>query len=390
MSNITYRKESPLLRAAHTLSEQLGNYAKASELTFDESDKRRVLNSLRTIEPMLISKGRDWTYFDRPVLRNNIINVLEQVAFLRLNPSAIPKECYFKWRNTKVGEEYIEFIEFGIEGMGNDTLLRNVGVGVDQVKSYIVYEGDEFSGVIYDGFEEKLPIFKPKQRKVGEARGKAKYAVYLIKKKDGRVETAIAEREDVKQSLLAHIRESNRRYKEIEDVIAYLADYTLDNILDFKVDKKEYTLTNTWGKTSGAKVKVELKDLIGPAWSSPISREKMIERKIRNHATRHYPKEFENKIISSLYEQTFEEEQYIKKEEIGETEIIENKELDFVEEANQEMIPGVEIKQDDEEQGNNGIDNTDNLVGDTIVVDSEPIEEEKPKDIVEEMPDWMK
>ena len=384
MSNkvVSNKAESGLLRAAYTLSEQIGNFSKMNEITFSEDEKQRILNSLRTIEPMLISKGRDWTYFNTPMLRNNIINVLQQVAFLRLNPSAIPKECYFKWRNTKVGEKYIEFIEFGIEGMGNDTLLRNVGVGVDQVKSYIVYEGDEFSGVIYDGFEEKLPIFKPKQRKVGEARGKAKYAVYLIKKKDGRVETAIAEREDVKQSLLAHIRESNRRYKEIEDVIAYLADYTLDNILDFKVDKKEYTLTNTWGKTSGAKVKVELKDLIGPAWSSPISREKMIERKIRNHAIRPYPKDFGNKIISSLYEQTFEEEQYIKKEEIGETEIIENKELDFVEEANQEMIPGVEIKQDDEEQGNNGIDNTDNLVGDTIVVDSEPIEEE--------MPDWMK
>ena len=380
MSNITYNKESGLLRVAHSLSEQLGGFAKLNQLTFDEHDKRRVLNSLRTIEPMLIGKGRDWTYFNSPELRNNIINVLEQVAFLGLNPTATPRECFFIWRSTKVNDKYVDFVEFGIEGMGNDTILRNFGVNVDQVKSYIVYEDDEFSGVVYDGFEEKLPTFKPKIRKLGEAKGKAMYAVYLIKKKDGRVETAIAEREDVKQSLLAHIRQ-NGRYKEIEEVITYLDNYSLDDILDLKVENKVYDLTPNYSKTN-AKTKVGLKDLISPAWTSAISREKMIERKIRNHAIRRYPKDFGNKIISERYEQTFEEKNYAKKVELSEVEIIENKELDFVEEANKNTIPNVEIKQDDETQGNNGIDNTDILVGDTIVVDSEPIEEE--------MPDWMK
>ena len=389
MSNITYNKESGLLRVAHSLSEQIGNFAKINQLTFSEDDKQRVLNSLRTIEPMLISKGRDWTYFNSPELRNNIINVLQQVAFLGLNPSATPRECFFIWRSTKVNDKYVDFVEFGIEGMGNDTILRNFGVNVYQVKSYIVYEGDEFSGVIYDGFEEKLPTFKPKIRKIGEAKGKAMYAVYLIMKNDGRVETAIAEREDVKQSLLAHIRQNGRSYKEIEDVITYLDQYTLDNILDLKVEKQEYVLTNTWSK-SGGKEKVKLEDLISPAWRSVISREKMIERKIRNHAIRRYPKDFGSKVITEKYEQTFEEENYAKKEHISEAEIIENKELDFVEEANKNTIPNIEIKQEDETQGNNGVDNTDILVGDTIVVDSEPIEEEKPKDIVEEMPDWMK
>jgi hypothetical protein len=35
----------------------------------------------------------------------------------------------------------------------------------------------------------------------------------------------------------------------------------------------------------------------------------MIERKLKNHATRKYPKDFNNKAVSELYEKTFEDKQ---------------------------------------------------------------------------------
>jgi len=52
---------------------------------------------------MLLEKGLDWNYFNDPLLRNNITSVLQQVMFLKVNPSVVPRECYFIWRNTKVG-----------------------------------------------------------------------------------------------------------------------------------------------------------------------------------------------------------------------------------------------------------------------------------------------
>ena len=215
---------------------------------------------MRVIDTVLFDNGITWSeVINDEQRRNNIVSVVKQIVFLKLNPDAIPREVYFMVRNKRVGVDqynkpiWKKFIESGVEGAGNDSLLRNFGEKVKNVKFYIVYEGDEFSGVWYDGFDVKLPTFRPKKRAVGEAKGKALYAVYLIEKTDGTFDVSIAEREDVKQSLLAAIRQNGNdknNSNAMEEYIAKLSKYSLDDILDGKVSvgefrKKERVLEST-------------------------------------------------------------------------------------------------------------------------------------------------
>lgn len=424
---------NPLLRFQHNILDQIGSWANRNELSFDESDKNRAVNALRTIEPMLLEKGLDWNYFNDPLLRNNITSVLQQVMFLKVNPSVVPRECYFIWRNTKVGttknkygkEEDVKklFLEFGIEGAGNDTILREFGVNVKQVKSYMVYEGDQFTGVSFDGFEEIPPKFTPKMRKLGESKGKALYAVYLIQKTDGRIETAIAEREDVKQSLLAHIRQNIMYYHNAEELLSNLNEYSLDDILNNNLPTTTFELARPQGNR-----KVEISDLISPAWKSVVSREKMIERKMRNHAIRRYPKNFSHKVVEELYEATFEERYD------GSGNLIVENQKDFIadyqetaeQEANTVDIPkGVAVDQDTtpqkddikekdfkiiqeedvvvdettEQESDYNVDEDDDPFGlketkekryyDDLIDDPVDVEEADSETTETEMPDWM-
>ncbi|MDY0278571.1 MAG: hypothetical protein RBQ97_10870, partial [Acholeplasma sp.] len=94
-----------------------------------------------------------------------------------------------------------------------------------------------------------------------------------------------------------------------DDLINEMSKHTLDELLDtdgkyasMKLQKsrkvKEY---GKWVE------KTYETPLISPAWTSPVSRDNMIERKLRNHATRKYPKTFKSPYIQEKYEQTFDE-----------------------------------------------------------------------------------
>lgn len=346
--------KSTMLMQTNAFIKEIENFANNIEVSFTEKEKQIVMNAIRVIDPILAQNGLTWNYFaSSPQLKNNVVNVLQQTAFLKLNPVAIPRECFYIIRNVKLGDNtYQKQIEFGIEGAGNDSILRTFGVNVADVKSYIVYEGDEFSGVIFDGFEEIPPKYVPKLRKNGESKGKALYAVYLVKKTNGSVETLIAEREDVKVSLLAHIRQNGADEKLLRE----LERLTIDEIL---LDEKwlEYKLKKeTWVKVNGKTMKKEIEvDLIGPGWKSPISREKMIERKMRNHAIRRYPKDFSHGSITKLYEETFEDEKYANGQLLIKEDVVQPADLidyEYENVANQEKV---EIK---EEEHNTSLDFT--------------------------------
>lgn len=414
---IARQDKNSLSYVSGNLTKELITFAENNKLTFTEEETKVVINALRSIEPVLSSQGLDWNHFNKSSdLRNNLISTIQQTVFLKVNPSATPRECFFQIRNKKIENgkdvKYEKFLEFGIEGAGNDTILRKFGVGVKDVKSYIVYEGDEFTGVVFDGFEEKLPVFKPKMRKAGESKGKALYAVYLIMKKDGRVETAIAEREDVKQSLLAHIRQNGAS----EEYVSYLSNYSIDDILDFKVDKltykdKKQVWNAVYKKYVVTDVVIELSKLISPAWKSAVSREKMIERKMRNHAIRRYPKDFGNANINTFYEETFEDEKYenqLNNPKETATEFIEHNDADFENTANKNTIPGVEIKKESDivdVEVDDSSDTTDIVVDEHIdseelkamvefekeVIDDEKIESDVENTVnnEEDLPDWL-
>jgi hypothetical protein len=356
------KQSSSMLVHSNAFIEKLSKYAEATKLDFDEYQKTCVANAIRKTDDMLASSGMSWNDLDV----NNVFNVLQQIGFLRLNTSA--NEVALITRNQKRGDDWVKTLEAMVMSNGNDTILKTFGQDVDTFKSYDVFEGDDFTGVEYDGWEVKLPKFKPnfKSRKV-------LYAVYIIRKTDGEFEVAISEREDAKVSLIAHAK-SNMGKDVDEDLLRELSKLSLDEILG---DKKwlDYKLKSKYGD----------RPLFSPAWTNPMNTEKMISRKLRNHAIRRYPKNFDKTEIAELYHQTFEDEKYIKENVIDHVEdVMETSQGKYDTEANKENVKieksgeKFEVKEEQEEP-------------------KQEVKTEKPKPEKEkvdkkekaEMPDWM-
>ena len=90
----------------------------------------------------------------------------------------------------------------GIEGDGNDALLRNFGVDVKKVYPvWLVKEGDEFTYPKHRGVEVTPPEWEEKGLSQKVIR-----VVYPVEMNDGKIEYMIAERESVKGNLFAHVR----------------------------------------------------------------------------------------------------------------------------------------------------------------------------------------
>lgn len=114
--------------------------------------------------------------------------------------------------------------------------------------------------------------------------------------KDGNVEYHIAEREEVRVNLLAHIsnnlmkvKDGSPYYRKKEEINERLSTKTLDEIFKDPDALK----------------------IMSPAWRSPHSREAMIVRKMRNNATKKIPKDFSNAFVTKAYEESFDDyEQY--------------------------------------------------------------------------------
>lgn len=380
-------KSSSMLQVTNQFIEKLGKFSEATQLKFSEYEKMCVSNAIRTIDPILTANGTTWHDLDV----NNVVSVLQQTAFLQLNPSATPRECYFLIRKNwdkKANRPLPPTLEFGIEGMGNDTVLRNFGVGVHDVKSYLIYEGDKFDLGETDGWETILP----KHRRLWKT-SKAIYAIYLVKKNDGDIEVLISEREDVKKSLLANARTNGAS----ENLIRELDKHSLDELLtepkwlDYKI-KKEY------GSKSFDT------PLFSPAWTSPVSRESMIQRKLRNHAVRRYPKNF-NPELQRLYEGTFEDEKYVRKNLIETEETIENAQVEYKEVSGKEKIEEKQVEEPRAEQPKKPkvekeklevVEETGEIIEQETEKEAEEVEEVEEKEVAEketeepkDAPDWM-
>ena len=291
---------------------KLEGIASGIDIKFDDYQKECVFNALRTIDPMLRGQNLSLAKFDQ----DNVILVLQQVAFLRLNPSANPRECYFIVRKNKdkAGQELAPTLEFGIEGAGNDRILMEFGRDVKAVKSYIVYEEDEFTEGYMDGWDVILPKYKRTFKT-----NRPKMAVYLVRRADGETDVLYATLDDVKKSLLAGAKQNgadDKLLREIEkqDVWTLLTDEKWLN----RVIKKEF---KKWNQTTKKyEVTEYTSPLFNPSYTAPNSRDNMVERKLRNHATRKYPKNFDQTKVKELYEETFEEEKVYKTRDVIEPE----------------------------------------------------------------------
>ena len=312
------------------------------EMSIDYTEYKKIcmINVLSKMKDMLAQRGKDFKDIDQ----TNIVSILTRVAMLELNIAASPAECFLQFRNEKQedGSTKLKF-EFGIEGNGNDALLRNFGSNVKDINlCFIVREGDEFTYPHFDGEKMVAPTWTPKSYC-----SKPIKVVYIIEKNNGNKEYLISEREEVVKNLQAHI--TNNMMSVPDDVkngvISKISNMTLEAILN---DESLRTLTYQHYNNYTKKTEQKTIKLISPAWINPQSREDMIIRKMKNNATKKYPKDFKNSFTESAYKSTFEDyDQYREKSEDA-IDVEEKVQEEINQKLVSQKIENINIKEDQE------------------------------------------
>lgn len=284
--------QSALAKTQKAYTEMVVSAAAELNLQYNDYQKVCVFNLITKMKELLDKEKMDITAINQ----TNVTTILQTAAMLNLNAAASPRECYVILRNVNVGTtdkpSWKKEFEFGVEGDGNDKILRTYGVGVEKVYNcWQVREEDEFLYPSFNGLDIVPPKWQPKSYT-----GKVVRIVYPILMKDGNVEYHIAEREEVRVNLLAHIsnnlmkvKDGSPYYRKKEEINERLSTKTLDEIFKDPDALK----------------------IMSPAWRSPHSREAMIVRKMRNNATKKIPKDFSNAFVTKAYEESFDDyEQY--------------------------------------------------------------------------------
>ncbi|EID42886.1 hypothetical protein [Parageobacillus thermoglucosidasius] len=305
-------------------------------IQMDGYSKQCVLSAIGAINNVLDTNGVSWN--DPNLDKSNITQVLLNVAALKLNASAHPREVYFQLRNVKVkdkdgNEHWKKQIEMGIEGDGNDAILSRFGRNVKEVKQFwLVRENDKFEYPTYNGLEMTPPKWTP------TGKGKVVRVVYPIIKKDNTIEFYISEREDVLKNLIAHINNNlmNETFGLAEN------RYKATTKQKEQIAEKKRAILEKAEKLGldSALDDPELQQYISPAWKDPQSRESMIVRKMRNNIVKKIPKDFGNAYIGLIYEENTDQEYIRVRKEIEEN--ANQEELDF-EEVEYEEAQEVEV-----------------------------------------------
>lgn len=270
------------------------------EVQFDEYSKKCAMSAITSIF-QLVGGGTELQKYNT----SNLREVVGQAASLKLNANAVPRECYFTTRKKKVGDDtYVPTIEIGIEGDGNDAILRNYGVNVKTVYPvWVVHEGDSFTYPKHKGIE----ILPPEWEQKGESEKVAR-VVYPIMLKDGTMQYLIAERESVRVNLFAHVR--NNLMNETFGICANRYKATDKQKGEIEARKEVIYSALRDCKSLDEMLACEIaKPYISAAWLD--TPEAMIVRKLRNNAIKKYPKDFDNMANKSFIQidETYQSQQ---------------------------------------------------------------------------------
>lgn len=286
-------------------------------IEFDDYSKQCVVAAMSSIYQLVQSNKADMNQLNNSTLRN----VLGQVSSLRLNANAMPRECYFTLRKRQNAKgDWEQVVELGIEGDGNDALLRQFGNEVDKVYPvWLVKEGDEFTYPKRKGIEVEPPTWEEKGLSQKVIR-----VVYPVKLKDGTIEYLIAERESVKTNLIAHIRNNmmNETFGFVTGKNSKGKDRTRYDATDeekakIKAKKNEIMEAVRKCETLEDMLNCEIaRPYISAAWLD--TPEQMFVRKMRNNAIKKFPKNLNSIASSSLLQ--MDDTYKASREEIAENE----------------------------------------------------------------------
>lgn len=267
-----------------------------NDITFSDYAKQCVVFAIIEINNLLKDKGIAWN--DKQLDGSNIQEILMQVAQLQLNASVSPRECYFTLRNVKQADgSWKKVIELGIEGGGADAILARFGRNVKKVYPFwTVREGDEFTYPHYRGVEMIPPEWTP------HGTGKVMKIVYPVLHDDNTIHYYIAEREDVKKNLLAHI--NNNLINETFGIAKDRYKATPKELQEINARKKQLKDKAKAMSLEEILDDTELGAYISPAWKEDYARESMIERKMRNNIVKKIPKDFGSPYIQESFDKT--------------------------------------------------------------------------------------
>lgn len=277
-------------------------------IEFDDYSKQCVVAAMSSIYQLVQSSKVDMNSLNNSTLRN----VLGQVSSLRLNANAMPRECYFTLRKRQnANGNWEQVVELGIEGDGNDALLRQFGNEVDKVYPvWLVKEGDEFTYPKRKGIEVEPPTWEEKGLSQKVIR-----VVYPVKLKDGTIEYLISERESVKTNLIAHIR--NNMMNETFGICKDRYKATIEQKQQIKEKKSEIMEAVRKCETLEDMLNCEVaRPYISAAWLD--TPEQMFVRKMRNNAIKKFPKNLNSIASSSLLQ--MDDTYKASREEIAENE----------------------------------------------------------------------
>lgn len=257
---------------------------------YDEYSKQCAMNAMGAIFQLVQNT-------DKADMNNlntsNLREVVAQCASLKLNANAMPREVFFQLRSKQVGGQWVKMVEMGVEGDGNDALLRQFGNGIDTVYPvWLVKEGDDFTYPRRRGIEIEPAEWTPKGLSDKTVR-----VVYPVKLKDGTIDYLIAEREPVRTNLIAHIK--NNMLNETFGICADRYKATPKQKEEIKVKKAEILSAIRECETLEDILNCEVaKPYISAAWLD--TPEAMIVRKMRNNAIKKFPKNLNSMASSSL------------------------------------------------------------------------------------------
>lgn len=257
---------------------------------YDEYSKQCAMNAMGAIFQLVQNT-------DKADMNNlntsNLREVVAQCASLKLNANAVPREVYFQLRSKQINGQWVKMVEMGVEGDGNDALLRQFGNGIDTVYPvWLVKEGDDFTYPRRRGINVEPAEWTPKGLSDKTVR-----VVYPIKLKDGSVDYLIAEREPVRTNLIAHVK--NNMLNETFGICADRYKATPKQKEEIKVKKAEILSAIRECETLEDILNCEVaKPYISAAWLD--TPEAMIIRKMRNNAIKKFPKNLNSMASNSL------------------------------------------------------------------------------------------
>ena len=311
---------------------------------FDEYSKRCAMSAMSSIFQLVQNTDKAEM---SDLNTSNLREIVEQCASLKLNANAVPREVYFQLRSKQINGEWKKVVEMGIEGDGNDAMLRQFGNDVAKVHPcWIVKDGDEFTRPKRVGMEITPPSWE--QKGLSE---KVVAVVYPVQLTNGSIEYLIAERESVKTNLIAHIRNNM-----MNETFGFVTGTKTDKY-GKKVDRTRYDAT----PEEKAKIKAKKEEILSavrecetlddmlkcPSAQPYISAawldtpEQMITRKLRNNAIKKFPKDMNSMANHSLLQ--LDEGYKASREEITDNE---NSEPFEVDEENVVDSEAVEVEPD--------------------------------------------